>query len=215
MLYRVGLPPVRSANPRARAGFKMIDFFKKPKCFFLPWKNLLVLWQVLLLLAPSNAFPQNADSREYILKAGFIYSFTKFIQWPTETQKTIEQDGLVFCLAGKDPFGNTLDNLSQGLRKKGKVLSIALNPGKESLSSCHILFVSGSENNRVEDWSLDARNLPILLIGDTPGYAQRGVGINFYIEGNKIRFEINSKAIERRGIRVSSELLNLARIVGE
>jgi hypothetical protein len=193
----------------------MTDFFEKPKRFFLPWKNLLVLWQALLLLAPSSAFPQNSDSREYILKAGFIYNFTKFIQWPTEIQKTIEQEDLVFCLAGKDPFGNTLDNLSQGLREKGKGFSIIRNPDKKILPSCNILFVSRSENKRVENWSAGTKNYPILLIGDTTGYAQKGVGINFYIEGNKIRFEINSKAIERRGIRVSSELLNLAKIVGE
>ncbi|MCA9759685.1 MAG: YfiR family protein, partial [Candidatus Eisenbacteria bacterium] len=39
--------------------------------------------------------------------------------------------------------------------------------------------------------------------------------VGFYISGNNVRFEINRKNADARGLRISSQLLDLARIVGE
>lgn len=180
----------------------------------------LVFWIVLLglpiqktspLLGPQNVFAQ--ESREYVLKAGFIYNFTKFIKWPEKIANEIAIDGLNLCVIGKDPFGKILTQLSQKAQSKGEKISIRRFQSSQEAPSCHILFISGSEEFQLERILDKIEGLPILLIGDTPQYAQRGVGINFYIERNKTRFEINQKAVDRRGIKISSELLNLAKIV--
>lgn len=180
----------------------------------------LVFWVVLLglpflktapFLGPQNAYAQ--ESREYVLKAGFIYNFTKFIKWPNEVSQAIESDGLNLCVIGKDPFGKILDQLSQRSLSKGEKIFIKRFQSSQDAKSCHILFISGSEKVQLSLILDKIDGLPILLIGDTPQYAERGVGINFFVGGNKIRFEINQKAVERRGIKISSELLNLAMIV--
>ena len=182
----------------------------------------LVFWVVIfgaptlktsLYLGPHNAFAQ--DSREYVLKAGFIYNFTKFIKWPEEVAKGIENDGLNLCVIGKDPFGKILDQLGQKVGSNSEKISIKRLQLSQNATSCHILFISGSEKSKLKQLLDKIEGLPILLIGDTPQYAQRGVGINFYIDDNKTRFEINRKAVEKRGINISSALLNLARIIDE
>lgn len=179
-----------------------------------------VFWVVLFwiptlstfpFLGPQNVFAQ--ESREYLLKASFIYNFTKFIKWPEEVAKEIESDGLNLCVIGKDPFGNLLEQLGQKIRSKGEKISIQRFQLSQKATSCHILFISGSKKAQLTQLLDKIEGLPILLIGDTPQYAQRGVGINFYIEDNKTRFEINQRAVERRGIKISSQLLNLAKIV--
>ncbi len=53
----------------------------------------------------------------------------------------------------------------------------------------------------------------VLTIGNTLGFAQRGVIINFYLEDQKVRFEINVDAAKREKLTISSQLLKLARIV--
>ncbi len=187
---------------------------------FIKFLFHLVFWVVLLgfptlktfpFLGPQNIFAQ--ESREYVLKAGFIYNFTKFIKWPKEVAKGIESDGLNLCVIGKDPFGTILDQLGQQAQSKGEKIFIKRFQSSQDATSCHILFISGSEKVQLKLILDKIDGLSILLIGDTPGYAHRGVGINFYIEGNKTRFEINQKAVEKRGIILSSELLNLAKIV--
>ncbi len=167
--------------------------------------------KTFLFLGPQNIFAQ--ESREYVIKTGFIFNFTKFIKWPEEVAKRIESDGLNLCVIGQDPFGTLLDRLGHKIRSKSEKFFIKRLQPSQNATTCHILFISGSEKTRLKQILDKIEGLPILLIGDTPQYAQRGVGINFYIEENKTRFEINQNAVKKRGIRISSELLHLARIV--
>ena len=171
----------------------------------------------LLIFSPcfglSPAFAASPDSREYVLKAGYIYNFTKFIKWPEEASRGIENGGLNFCIAGEDPFGNILGSFAKKLKKKNGTLIITPRVSFKDMRQCHILFVSGSEKSNVNQILLRVREYPVLVIGDTPSFAEKGVGINFFLEKNKIRFEMNREALKRAGLVVSSELLNLARIV--
>ena len=54
----------------------------------------------------------------------------------------------------------------------------------------------------------------VLLVGETPGFAEQGGVVNFFVTGNKVRFEINPRAAGKRNLKVSSKLLNLATIIG-
>jgi len=160
-----------------------------------------------------NSFAASPDSREYVLKAGYIYNFTKFIRWPEEATREINNKGLNFCLVGEDPFGNILDKFAKKLKLKNRKLVVTKPVFIAEMRQCHILFVSRSEKSNVNQILLRVREYPVLVIGDTPGFAEKGVGINFFLQRNKIRFEINREALKRAGLVVSSELLNLAKIV--
>ncbi|MFQ5442977.1 MAG: YfiR family protein [Nitrospinales bacterium] len=160
-----------------------------------------------------HSIAASPDSREYNLKAGYIYNFTKFIKWPEEASREINDRGLNFCLVGEDPFGEILDRFAKKLKKKNRDLVVIPQVTTEEMPQCHILFVSQSEESKVNKILLRVREYPVLVIGDTPGFAKKGVSINFFIQKNKIRFEINREALKKAGLVVSSELLNLARIV--
>ncbi len=160
-----------------------------------------------------HSLAASLDSREYVLKAGYIYNFTKFIKWPEEANRKINNRGLNFCLVGEDPFGNILDRLAKKLKKRNRALVVTPQVSIEDMPQCHILFVSQSEKYKVNQILLRVREYPVLVIGDTPGFAKQGVSINFFLQKNKIRFEINQEALKRSGLVVSSELLNLAKIV--
>ena len=155
--------------------------------------------------APSKA----TTNRTYILKASFIYNFTKFIHWPARNSPT-NGNNLSLCIVGKDPFGSILDRLAKKHQFKHKKIIIRRNVRRNKIKGCHIVFVSHSENARIEDIVSKAQSSPILTIGDTKGYSSRGIGINFIVKENKIRFEINNGSIMKSGLKVSSELLDLA-----
>ena len=78
-----------------------------------------------------------------------------------------------------------------------------------------MLFIGSSEKDRLERLVQAVGGLGILTIGDTEGFARQGVMVNFYMENKKVRFEINPKAAGRAGLKISSNLLRIARIVGE
>ena len=75
-----------------------------------------------------------------------------------------------------------------------------------------MLFITARENSHTDE--IVARKTPsVLTIAETPGFAKRGVMINFILENSQIRFEANVEAARQAGLNVSSRLLNLAKIV--
>jgi hypothetical protein len=83
----------------------------------------------------------------------------------------------------------------------------------KDLKDCNILFVSSSETQHIDEVVNMLKWLPILTIGETPGFATRGGIINLTLEGNKVRFEVNIEAAKQAKLNISSRLLALARIV--
>jgi hypothetical protein len=54
----------------------------------------------------------------------------------------------------------------------------------------------------------------VLLVGEDPGFADQGGTVNFYMDENKIRFEINPEIAKQDRLKISSKLLGLAKIIG-
>ncbi|MGH9542264.1 MAG: YfiR family protein [Terriglobales bacterium] len=154
-------------------------------------------------------------SSEYLIKAGFIYNFAKFIQWP-ESAFAQPNSPIVIGILGSDPFGSVMDRIVADKTIGGRGFVVRrLTWGKDSadLKNCAIVFVSSSEHKNLHDILLSLKGLPILTIGDTPDFAQKGGIIGFTVEDNRIRFEINVAAARLAQLVISSRLLTLAKIV--
>ncbi|MBI4390128.1 MAG: YfiR family protein [Nitrospinae bacterium] len=159
--------------------------------------------------APPSSAQENP--REYAIKAAFIYNFVKFVRWP---ESAIQPSGaLTLCVTGADPFGPLLEKLAEKSRATENKLTVRRGIGPEDAAQCHIVFVGDPDGDRLERVLDAVKGKPVLTVGDAPEFAHKGVAINFFIQDNKVRFEINVGAARRSGLAVSSELLNLARIV--
>lgn len=155
--------------------------------------------------ASSSASP---PLTEYEVKAGFIYNFARLVEWPATTAP-----GMTLCIVGADPFGSAKDSL-KGKTVGGLGLDVRLAPPGSSVADCRIVFVSPTASATELGAILQqTAGHPILTIGDAEGLAARGIIINFYRQEDAVRFEINIDAAQRAGLKVSSRLLNLARVV--
>ena len=167
-----------------------------------------VLFLVITHFAWSwNAGAASAD--EYEIKAAFIYNFTKFVRWPDAD----EGRPVILGILGKDPFGGAIDRAVSGKHVGTRRIHVVRVAKPEDASRCDILFVSASEEPNLKRILQGLGTAPVLTIGDTDGFAERGGMINLVTEGNRVRFEINVEAMERAGLRASSQLLRLATIV--
>jgi YfiR/HmsC-like len=158
--------------------------------------------------------PDGSASSEYLIKAGFIYNFAKLMEWPAPTfaQPT---SPIVIGVLGTDPFQGMLDEVLRGKQVNGREFVVKHLKWGDDLRSCNILFVSSSERAHFDDLFRLIKGWPMLTIGDTPGFAERGGIINFVLEDNKVRFEIDVNAARQANISISSRLLALAKIVPE
>jgi len=166
---------------------------------------------VLLILAAmvGNASGGHAQGiSEYEVKAAFLYNFAKFVEWPDPASGPIR-----LCVVGDDPFGNNLEETVRGKTISGQPIEIKrLNRG-DNPRSCQIAFISASERPLRAVLDL-LQGASTLTVGESPNFAKDGGMINFVLEDKRVHFEINPAAAQREGLRISSKLLNLARIVG-
>jgi hypothetical protein len=157
----------------------------------------------------------SSDSSEYLIKAGFIYNFAKLVQWPT-TAFAQADSPIVIGILGDDPFGATLDRIVADKKINGRglvVRRLRWSRDFKEVKDCNILFVSSSEKEHLDSVVEMMKLLPILTIGDAPGFAKRGGIMNFTLEDNKVRFEVNVEAAKHADLTISSRLLTLAKIV--
>jgi hypothetical protein len=163
---------------------------------------------VALLATPGRA---GAPS-EYQVKAAFLYNFANFVQWPDDALGSAGAP-LRVCVLGADPFGVALDDAFRGQIVQQRPVLIARGPTLATVGRCHILFLSQSEQARWPDLVKALRGMPTLTVADGAPLVRLGGMVSFVIEAKRVRFEINRGAAEHAGLRVSSKLLALARIV--
>jgi hypothetical protein len=180
-----------------------------------PKKRVFTLVLVILALIAGpfiNGSYGEEDAAESEVKAAFVYNFIKFVDWPA---KAFDGPGspIVLGILGKDDLLEELETIKDRTAQ-GRKLTIKRSNNASELERCHIIYVSKSERDRVAGVLKSASNWSTLTIADIRGFAQAGGMINFTTQGNKISFEINPEVAERAGLKVSSKLLKLAKIVG-
>lgn len=166
----------------------------------------LALIAVLAALG-SSAQAQETAPDEYSVKAVFLFSFGKFVEWPPAGGNEF-----VIGVIGSDPFGAVLDEIAAKKTVQGKKLVIRrFATDEEFQPPCQILFVAGRDIPAARVAALGKAAGPgVLLVGESPRFIEEGGAVNFFLDGNRVRFEINADAARRAGLRMDARLLNLA-----
>jgi hypothetical protein len=177
----------------------------------LSWRprRLAAAAVALALLGPAWGRAAAPEYGEYDVKAAFLYNFAKFVEWPADAFIG-EREPITLCILGDDPFGESLEAMVRGETVGGRQILIDRTRRRGELRSCHILFVSRSESQRLPQVLAELRGASVLTVGDTPGFLEAGVLINFTLQDHKVRFGINPRAAERSRLKISSKLLRLA-----
>jgi hypothetical protein len=177
----------------------------------VPGIVLTLLWS----MATSGGVPawaQESNLSEYQVKAAFLYTFTKFVDWPEEPSGEVQANSAI-CVIGDDPFGEYLDTLVQGKQLNGRPIIVKRMKRGESGRSCRIVFISSSEKGHLRPILDSLRGSSALTVGDMENFARSGGMVNLVVEGKHVQFEINVDAAKRAGLTISSKLLGLAKIV--
>ncbi|MGH8058533.1 MAG: YfiR family protein [Candidatus Entotheonellia bacterium] len=174
-------------------------------------RKLLGVMALLSLWAIVHAAELPAPS-EYQIKAAFLYNFAKFVEWPSRALPE-SSASITLCVLGEDPFGADLDRTIEGKTINGRAPVTRRLKTLQGVDVCQILFISASERRRMGQILEALKDKSLLTIGETEPFARLGGVINFTMEQDKVRFEINVDAAERKGLKISSKLLKLAKVI--
>ena len=184
-----------------------------PRCNPDPLRRLSVVFILWTLAGVAILRAQNLPT-EYEVKAAYLYQFGKFVEWP-EGALARSGDDFAICTLGMDPFGSVLDETisGRGVQSK-KVIAKRLASANEA-ADCNILFISSSEQNHLSEILKMVQGKGVLTVGEMRNFLSQGGMIHFQMEQNKVRFEINLSAVEHANLKVSSQLLKVAKLTRE
>jgi hypothetical protein len=171
-----------------------------------------ILAILMALTGTSGAWGQTKPRGEYDVKAAFLFNLAKFIDWPATSFES-PRSPFAICILGKDPFGRSIDDALQGRSIDDRPVSVTRVKDTAEGRHCQILFVGIVESKSVLEIIDGLRGTNVLLVGDADGFASSGGTIQFTLEENHVRFLVNVDAADHAGLKVSSKLLSLAKIV--
>jgi hypothetical protein len=176
------------------------------------WRGLKNAICALIVLA--SVAPLAQAESEYDVKAAFLFKFTKFVEWPGSAFPSADAP-FVIGIVGRDPFAGGLDRILEGQRTGERELQVRyLSAGDSAgLRNCQMIFVSTSEERRLPDILSMVQGRPVLVVGESEGFASAGGMLGFALRQSRLGVEVNSGAARQARLKISSQLLNIAKVV--
>jgi hypothetical protein len=158
----------------------------------------------------ANGGSDRADSRE--VKAVFLLNFLSFAEWPA-AKLGAPPARLTVAVLGDPSFAALVERAAAGRTVNGRPVTVHSIDTPEQAATAHLVFIASSQARRLPAVLRTVADATVLTVGDTDGFAREGVAINLYTFDNRLRIEVNSTAAARAGVRLSANLMRLARIV--
>ncbi len=171
------------------------------------WLGFLVLIAVAAGVREMPAVVADTDRASLgDVEAAYLFNFGKFVRWPGDPG----HGPMLICVAGKDPFAQTVAHLVTGERLNDRPLQVRNLDRAEAVQGCAILFVGAGQRAQLDRYLSAAAGKPILTVGDSPDFLARGGIVQFVFEDDHVRFSVNLNAANRNGLALSSQLLKVA-----
>ena len=169
--------------------------------------KLLKSLAVAVLLINGSAFAQERSVPE--IYSMMVYNFTKYVQWPDHAGT----GEFVIGVVGNQEIFNTLNGWYAGKKRGSMVYVIRQFNSAADITDCHVLYIDKSKSNEFELANDKVKGKGTLIITDKSGLGEKGSAINFKMVDNKLKFELNQKAIEASNLKVSGALSSMAILI--
>lgn len=166
-------------------------------------KNVYFLMLVFSFVTTSGL------SQDYKLKAVVLYSFTRYVIWP-EAANTGDFEIKVL---GESGFENELRVMAQAKKVGNRAIKVTRIKDIGEIRRCHILVVPAAQSARLEELLVLLEGQPVLIVTEEPGLGIRGSDINFVDRDGRLAFELNQASVNKRKLKVSTELSRLAILI--
>jgi hypothetical protein len=153
-----------------------------------------------------------AQYNEHIIKAAYVERITRFIDWPSQVAP---KDSTLFTIGiyGDNDFFSVLKTSLLNKTIKGKAVEIIKLVKPLKVELCDICYISGINEEDIDFLVAEANKYGVLLMTEKKGLGEKGVHFNFYLEDNKLKFEINRNSIDSGKFKVSSLLMKSSKVL--
>lgn len=170
---------------------------------------VFILAALCVLLSGHRVAADELDA-EYQIKAAFLYKFGGYVKWPVEPGKHF-----TIAVMGADSLAAHLSDMARDRSIAGRPIEVRVVGLRDELSDVQVLFVGRKVNDEADVILASVRDEPVLTVTELPDPVPPGGVINFVVVNNRVRFDIALSSAERRKLKISARLLEVARNVVE
>lgn len=170
----------------------------------------LILVACLGLTSPAPSQVPQADENQ--VKAAYLYNFARFVDWPAASWPQADGPTLI-CSVGDDRLAEVLQQAVVGKQANGRRIETRRISSSQEGRSCHVLLIGFHDPPRVLQMLRGLQDARVLTVGQVDGFTDLGGMINLVRTGRAVELEINPKAAEAAGLKISSRLLAVSRVV--
>lgn len=147
------------------------------------------------------------ENKEHMVKAAFIYNFVKFVEWPG-AKAIANQTSIDICVMGGSEIMTTASVFKAASTPKLALSLVQENNIKAATEHCHVLYLG--EGVHTENTLRSLKGVPLLTVSDSEDFVDKGGMVGFVMHDNKIKLEVNTRAVTQAGMRVDAQLLEIA-----
>jgi hypothetical protein len=184
---------------------QILPVLRVPPSLYATGLKLVLLFLILHLVSALHAQKETS----YVVQSNIIYRLKKNLDWPASSKQGDFNIGVV----GDSPMYEELKKSIEGKFVGDQKITIKKVSSSSPVFDCQILFVSDDAGKNIKKIAGKTAHNPVLLVSETDGMAQKGSCINFVIESNRLKLEINQNNITQRELSIASELLQLGKLV--
>lgn len=176
----------------------------------------LLICAIAALAAPPGgtaAAERREQASERDIKAAFLYNFTKYIEWPPDAFPSAGEP-FRFCVLADEDFTRRVSSFVVGEGVQGRPIHFVV-PSVSEIRRCQILFIGRQAAGRIAALLAAVAGRPVLTVGETPDFIERGGVVLFEIEDGRVRFDIHLGLAAHARLTVNSKLVRVARRVRE
>jgi hypothetical protein len=162
---------------------------------------------IAALLISGSTFAQERPIHE--VYSMMVFNFTRYVQWPTEGAT----NEFVIGVIGNNEMYNTLQTWYGGKPRGGQTFVVKKFNSAAEVTDCQVLYIDKSKSGEFDGATAKLKGKNTLVITDKNGLGEKGSGINFKTVENKLKFELNQKAIEASNLKVSGALSSMAILI--
>jgi hypothetical protein len=143
------------------------------------------------------------------IKAVFLFNVVKFVQWPPSS---LPSDTVVIGLVARDSFRRALEGVVTGKTVNGRAVVVRELHDEEDARGCHIVFFEDASDGPRRSLILrSVRDGAVLTVGETSKFMAEGGLVRLYVDGDRLRFQIDPVGVQLSGLKVSAQLMSLAK----
>lgn len=162
---------------------------------------LTLLAALLAGAAGAEGFGQEAVP-EADVKAAFLLNFARYTEWPEAAFAGNAEEFLIGVLGPQSAL-EPIQRVLKGKKVGGRTPKIVRGSAPKDLKHCAMVYLTEAEKDQTQDLLREFKGLPILTVGETPGFGEIGGILGFYLEDNRVKFGINPDALHRAGLKAT------------